>query len=238
MVTGGGSGIGRAIALALARDGYETVVIGRRSEELEATAACSALPAETGARCIPLPADLTSNAELRRIVDFVYQRYGRLDVLVNNAATAEFGLLRDFSPEDLDQHLKLNVASTLKLTGAFVDALSVPGRSHVINISSEQSLTPAPYRSVYGATKAALNYITRALAAELAASGIRVNALLPGAVDTPMLRRATGGTSVRTPLGEGLQPSEVARWALHLVHSWHTTGALITLDGGVSLASR
>ncbi|WP_406205579.1 SDR family oxidoreductase [Kitasatospora sp. NBC_01560] len=234
-MTGGGSGIGRATALALVGAGYDTVVVGRRLGELAATAAAVEAPAGA-ARCLPLAADLTTDEGLRRVREFVYDQYGHLDVLVNNAAVAAFGPLNEFSPESVSAHLELNVASVLKLTGALYDALSVPGRAHVINISSEQSLVPAPNRSVYGAGKAALNYITRSLAAEFAPMGIRVNALLPGAVDTAMLRHATGGHAVGTPLGEGLRPADIAEWVLHLVRSWHTTGALITVDGGTSLS--
>ena len=229
LVTGGGSGIGRAVAALLVSAGFRTVVTGRNKWRLKQT--CATVPGKWD----HFAADLNDPAAPERIARYLAKCYGRLDVLVNNAAIAELGPMRTFSAESVHRHVWLNLGAVLSLTGALVDLLAVPGIAHVVNVSSEQSLAPRAGRAVYGATKAGINYATRALAAELAAAGIRVNALLPGAVDTPMLRAATGGVAVGTPLGSGLLPEEVAEWVLYLIRAPHVTGALITVDGGTSL---
>jgi NAD(P)-dependent dehydrogenase (short-subunit alcohol dehydrogenase family) len=230
LVTGGGSGIGRAVALELAAAGYLTVVVGRGRAALEQTVAMAA-----AGRCSALAADLAATAGVERVTRYMYGRHSELEVLVNNAGIAQLGPLRTFSPQSVDAHLAVNLGGMLKLTAALVPLLAAARPGHVINVSSEQSLHPAPGRVVYGATKAALNYVTRALAAELAPQEIRVNALLPGAVDTAMLRSATGGSPVTTPLGNLVPPADIARWVSHLLQSRNVTGALITVDAGVSL---
>jgi NAD(P)-dependent dehydrogenase (short-subunit alcohol dehydrogenase family) len=104
-----------------------------------------------------------------------------------------------------------------------------------VNIGSEQVLQPASHNALYGATKAALVYLTRSWASELAADGVRVNCLLPGAVDTDMLYRSVAPGQVGVPLGRLVLPSDVAGWTMTLLGSDMTTGAIVTIDGGTSL---
>lgn len=229
LVTGGGSGIGRAIALELSRRGFHTLVVGRDAQKLTETCRLA------GDRCSALPADLAVDDDITAVARGVHDQLGRLDILVNNAAVAQLLPVSQLTFEVIDGHFAVNVGAPLKLVSRLLNLLVSSPIGQIINVSSEQSMRPGADRVLYGATKAALNYMTRALAAELAASGVRVNGLLPGAVDTEMLRNATGNKTLGTPLGEYLQPTEVASWIGHLIDAENVTGSLITIDGGVSL---
>ncbi len=241
VVTGAGTGTGRATAVEAAVRGARLVVVGRRRCLLDETAhACGA----HGATPMILAMDVTLAEAPAQIVDAVACRFGRIDGLVNNAGLARFCALEGSRDEDILAMLAVNLLAPLRLIRAAAGTLRAAGGA-VVNVSSIGGVVATPGRAAYGATKAALNHLTRSLARELAPD-IRVNAVLPGAVDTPMYDDLglDATTAVRlkdemirtTPAGRMGRPDEVARWICHLLdrqNAW-VTGSLVTIDGGRS----
>jgi NAD(P)-dependent dehydrogenase (short-subunit alcohol dehydrogenase family) len=237
IVTGGGSGIGAATARLLAGRGLSVAVVGRRRETLGSV---SGEIEATGGTVFAVQADLADPAAPQRIVDEVLERAGRLDVVVNNAAEFSLRPFGELTVEEIDAHLAVNVRAVLLLVQAALPALRRSPAPAVVNVSSAAAVMYRPGQSVYALTKAALEHLTKQLAAELAADRIRVNAIRPGPTDTP-IHRAVPDPDARlewlgtqTPLGRVGRPEEVAWWIAALVEpeaEW-VTGAVIAVDGG------
>lgn len=256
-VTGAGSGIGRAVAVRLAAAGGTVIAIGRRPGPLASLASpasqmAKAPPAadqvsggEDGGLVLPLPMDVADPAAPERLRAFVAERFGRLDALVNCAGLARFARLETADLDDFDRMMAVNVRAPAALTQALLPALIEAGGS-VVNVTSVGGVLAMPGRSFYGASKAAVNSLTRSLARELAPQ-VRVNAVVPGPVDTPMyddlgldseevesLRKTLLDS---TPMARFAAPDEVAVWVCALVdpkQSGWITGALLAVDGGRS----
>jgi NAD(P)-dependent dehydrogenase (short-subunit alcohol dehydrogenase family) len=241
VITGGGSGIGRASALAFAGEGAHVLVVGRRSEPLEATAA-------RGETLAAFPADVGDHQQAQGIVDAAVERWDRLDVLVNNAAALRpTGSLRTPNLGDIHEQLATNLVGPTFLASAALPHLEAAGGA-IVNVSSTYGHRPAPGGpSYYGATKAGLESLTRSWALELAPAGVRVNAVAPGPTETGALDRAgmdpaqvqaiTDRERAILPTGRRGDPDEVARWIVHVADpaaSW-MTGQVIDIDGGLSL---
>jgi NAD(P)-dependent dehydrogenase (short-subunit alcohol dehydrogenase family) len=225
VVTGAGSGIGRAVAARLAAAGESVIAVGRRVEPLM---------------------DVTDPAAPARLRAFVQERFGRLDGLVNCAGLARFARLEAADLGDLDRMVAVNLRAPAALIQTLLPALT-EARGSVVNVTSIGGVVAMPGRSLYGASKAAINSLTRSLARELAPD-VRVNAVVPGPVDTPMyddlglgseetasLRKALVDS---TPMARFGLPEEVARWACALLDpksSGWITGVLFTVDGGRSV---
>ncbi|UYM03647.1 SDR family NAD(P)-dependent oxidoreductase [Solicola gregarius] len=242
-VTGASSGIGRAVACRLATAGATVLAVARRGDELSALAAEFADAG--GGLVVPVVADVTDPATPRRLSAVLEQHSGRLDGLVNCAGLARFASIDSADLEDLDRMLAVNVRAPAALIQVLLPALRAADGS-VVTVTSIGGVVAMPDRALYGASKAAANSLTRSLAHELA-PGVRVNAVVPGAVDTPMYadlgldEKDTAalreGLLRTTPMGRFGQPDDVAGYVCTLldphVSGW-VTGALVTIDGGRS----
>ena len=239
-VTGAGTGIGRAAARAFAAEGAHEVAVGRRSEPLSETAA-------GWDRITPLPADITAEGEPERIIRTVVSAHGRLDVLVNNAGIVRSGALGTLTPEAITAQLATNLVAPVLLTQAALPFLEASG-GVVVNVTTSVGQRAWPGSSVYAATKTALELLTRSWAVELAPRGVRVVAVAPGAIDTP-IGAHQGLTPERmaalrewqlahTPLARVGRPGEVA-WAITQLASpaaAFVTGVVLPVDGGAVVA--
>ena len=187
LITGASRGIGLATALRLARAGYAIVAVARREPDL---AAAAEQIRAAGADCATIAADLGTAREAGRIIDAAVQRFGRVDVLVNNAGCAPLAPIERFEPAEFERVCALNMAAVFHTTRAVWPVMTQQGDGVIVNLSSLASLDPFPGFAVYGASKAWVNLFSQAMAAEGKSHGIRVFAVAPGAVETGMLRAA------------------------------------------------
>ncbi|KUN62919.1 MULTISPECIES: SDR family NAD(P)-dependent oxidoreductase [Streptomyces] len=234
LVTGSTSGIGEAVARRLAADGTRVVVHSRRS-----AAAGQALAAELGGAY--LQADLGVEEEARGLVEAALGRFGRLDVLVNNAGISwpiPHADLAAATPADWRHLLEVNLIAPWVLCTTALPALRrSPGGGSIVNITSHAGVRPKGSSVPYAASKAALNHVTRLLAAALGPD-VRVNAVAPGLVDTPMTKDWAEAHELwrdRAPMHRPARPSDVADLVASVIASGYLTGEVIMLDGGLNL---
>ncbi|MEU2583082.1 SDR family oxidoreductase [Streptomyces avermitilis] len=239
LVTGAGTGIGRATARAFAAEGARVVAVGRREAPLAETA-------EGHPGITPLPADITAEDGPARIIDTVLDAHGRLDVLVNNAAIVGTESLATYTRTSIEPLLATNLVAPVLLTQAALPALT-ESRGVIVNVSTSVGQRAWPGNSLYAATKTALELLTRSWAVELAPRGIRVSAVAPGAIATPIGRHSgftpEQSAAIRewqlahTPLGRIGRPEEVA-WAITRLaapDASFVTGVVLPVDGGAVL---
>jgi NAD(P)-dependent dehydrogenase (short-subunit alcohol dehydrogenase family) len=238
IVTGASSGIGAATVVQLGAAGASVVLVGRREHALKAQAEAVA---EAGGLALSVAADMAEPGAPALIAAACRDRFGRIDGVVNNAAVVRHKPLADWDTADFDRHVATNVRGPYFLIQATLPDLSASPVRSVVNISSSSGIMHLSGQSVYGMTKAALNYLTMSLAGELAAAGVRVNCIAPGPVDTPIhatwaedLEAAYRWLAEQVPLGRIAAADEVARWITFLLSpiSSFMTGAVIPLDGG------
>ncbi|MBB5795263.1 SDR family oxidoreductase [Streptomyces caelestis] len=241
LVTGAGTGIGRATAHAFADAGAQVVAVGRREAPLAETAA------HDPARISPLVADITADDGPERIVRTALDRHGRIDVLVNNAGVVNTQSLRTYTRAAVEPQLATNLLAPVLLAQAALPALE-DSRGVIVNVTTSVGQRAWPGDSLYAAGKAALEVLTRSWAVELAPLGIRVAAVAPGAIDTPIGEHA-GHTPeqqaairawqlAHTPLGRLGRPEEVA-WAITQLaapQASFVTGVVLPVDGGAVVA--
>ena len=234
IITGGGSGIGRGIALALAQEGAKVVIAGRTEEKLRRVAQ------EIGPNCLPVQTDTGKATDISKLVDNAVQRFGGVNVLVNNAALLLPGTAESHTDDEWEQMFDVNVRGVWQLCRAALPHLRAAGGGSIINIGSVLSMVAARNRVGYTATKGAVLAMTRALALDHASEKIRVNCICPGIVDTEMVARFSLDESARRhriamhPLGRFGQPQDIAQAAVFLASdesSW-ITGAAFPVDGG------
>ncbi|MEU5919361.1 SDR family oxidoreductase [Streptomyces sp. NPDC047141] len=240
VVTGAGTGIGRATARSFAGQGATVVAVGRREQPLRETA-------EGHPGIHPFTADVTADGAAEEIVGSVLAAHGRLDVLVNNAGIATGGPLGTLGRSVIAPLLETNLVAPVLLTQAAVPALRA-SRGVVVNVTTTIGQRGWPANSVYPATKSALETLTRCWAVELAPSGVRVVAVAPGAIETPIAdhtalsperRKALREWQIaHTPLGRIGRPEEVA-WAVTALaapDAAFLTGTVLPVDGGALVA--
>ncbi|MDX6314909.1 MAG: hypothetical protein QOF84_1712 [Streptomyces sp.] len=235
LVTGSTSGIGEAVVRRLAADGMRVVVHSGRSRE-----AGERIAAEVGGSYVQ--ADLADEGEARGLVETVLARHGgRLDVLVNNAGISRPIPHADLAAATTDvwrELLEVNLIAPWVLCTAAVPALrEAPGGGAIVNITSHAGVRPKGSSVPYAAGKAALNHVTRLLAAALGPA-VRVNAIAPGLVDTPMTRDWADAHELwneRSPMRRPAQPEDVADLVASVIGSTYLTGEVIVLDGGLNL---
>jgi NAD(P)-dependent dehydrogenase (short-subunit alcohol dehydrogenase family) len=185
VVTGGGRGLGRAIALGLARRGANVVVVSRSEEQLEETAALGAAAAGSLAA---FPADVSDAAAVSRLADRIRERLGTPTILVNAAGVfGPISLIKDVDPVSWQRTITIDAVAPLFTIQAFLGDMLEEGWGRIVNITSAASLhPPGPLNSAYGVSKVALNQLTRHLAAEIAGTGVTANVIHPGDVKTDM----------------------------------------------------
>ncbi|MEA2770975.1 MAG: hypothetical protein QOD93_3937 [Acetobacteraceae bacterium] len=240
LITGALTGIGRATALAFARDGAHVVVSGRRDDAGQALAAELR---DLGTEADFVRADVRHEDNVRDLIDQTVARFGRLDVAVNNAGTEGTpGPVTDQTAETYAATFDTNVLGTLLSMKHELRVMQRQGNGSIINISSTMGHKAAPNASVYTASKHAVEGLTKAAALEGAASGVRVNAVAPGPVETGMLNRFTGtadrkaGLIAGVPLQRAGAPDEIADAIVFLASdkALFLTGQIVSVDGGKS----
>lgn len=245
LVTGAGSGIGRAIALAYAAAGARLALIDVDPGTAEATLAAAATPGAAGPGAA-IGADVADAASVHDSIRSLVREVGPIDVVVNNAGIAGAGraLLHETAPEDWERVLAVNLTGPFLVCRAVLPSMLERRTGVFVNVASAAGLVALRGRSPYVASKAALIHLTRNLAVEYAAHGIRANALCPGYVDTPLIadrstqpRRAAPIEDV-VPMGRVAQPEEIAPAALFLASesSRYMTGQTLVVDGGWTAA--
>jgi 3-oxoacyl-[acyl-carrier protein] reductase len=238
VVTGASKGIGAAIALQLAKDGA-SVIVNYSASGQQAEAVATKIKA-AGGKAKTVRADVSKPAEAKQLIDAAVAEFGRVDILINNAAVYDFLPLEKITEAHFDRMFNLNVKGLVFATQAAAAAFGERGGS-VINIGSMASQTPPPGATVYSATKGALDTITKGLAGELGPRKILVNAVLPGPVETegaqsmPDWDQFKNMLVPRTPLGRVGQPGDIATVVSFLASDdagW-ITGQIIPVAGGL-----
>jgi NAD(P)-dependent dehydrogenase (short-subunit alcohol dehydrogenase family) len=245
IITGGSKGIGRAIALGLLAEGGSALIIARGAEALAATA--EAIPGHDRSRLATLTADLTDAAAIQRSADYCTERFGRIDILINNAGSARTGDFLELGDDAWLDDWRLKFFGYVRMARAVLPVMGSNGGGVIINIIGAAALNPRRSYMIGGAANAALNHFTKALADEGARSGVRVVGVNPGPILTERLLKMRGGLAPAsadaandeafrsmTPLGRVGRPEEVADLALFLAsdRAGFIHGANITIDGG------
>jgi NAD(P)-dependent dehydrogenase (short-subunit alcohol dehydrogenase family) len=243
IVTGAGRGIGRAIALAFANAGADVVVASRTVAELESVAVEIVA---AGRRALVAPTDVSDAAAVDRLADAAVERFGTFDVWVNNAGVAPFlATFVDTRPDGFEKHFGINFWSAVHGSRAAARVLLPKGSGCVLNISSIDAFMVEPQLTYYGTAKAAIVNLTKSTALEWAALGVRVNAIAPGWIDTPMNEaerddpQAEAQILSAIPLGRWGRPEEIAAAAVFLCSDAASfiTGEILVVDGGQTVTS-
>jgi NAD(P)-dependent dehydrogenase (short-subunit alcohol dehydrogenase family) len=242
-ITGGGTGIGRAIALAFAREGASVCVAGRRLEKLREVIVEVQKGGGVG---LAMECDVTQTREVERAVKGTVERFGRLNVLVNNAGTLHVSTVEGISEEEWDRMMTVNVKGPFLVSRAVLPEFRKCGGGAIVNIGSVLGLFAVKDRAAYSASKGAVTMLTKSMALDHAHEKIRVNCICPSVVETDLVKGVFNETEegqarlkarlATIPLGRLGRPEDVAEMAVFLASeesSW-LTGAAIPLDGGVT----
>lgn len=247
VVTGGSRGIGKMIASGFVENGIKTYITARKAKACEATAA--ELSARGPGTCIAQPADLSGSAGRAAFVAELKSREKKLDILVNNAGAAWGALFEEYPEEGYDKVMNINVKAIFMLTRDLLPLLRAAAKpdnpARVINIGSIDGLRVSSMDNfAYGASKAAVHFLTKNLAVRLAPKGINVNAIAPGAFESQMmdwtLSQHRAQIEQENPIGRIGNPADMAGLAIYLVApaSKYMTGQIIAIDGGRHIGKR
>lgn len=239
-VSGSGRGIGKAIALAMARAGADVVVFSRTEEEFRATAA--EIEA-AGGRALAMRVDMSRSEDIDAMLEATLERFGRLDIMVNNAGTSpSYEYMEDVSEEDYAAIMDTNVRGIYRCCQKVIPLMKGQGSGCIINVASIAGLKALFKCSAYSASKGAIIALTRTMSVELARFNVRVNALCPGYVRTEMMAGLLAHSKSREritlsiPMRRVGEPEEIAPMAVFLASdaASYITGAAICVDGGLS----
>ena len=214
LVTGGGRGIGRAIAMGYAAEGAQVTIAARSTAQLDEVAAAIAAQ---GGESLAVPTDVRVCAEVERLVQKTVERFGRIDILVNNAGVNPRGLFLDATDEQWEQAWQINVMGVVRCCRAVLPIMRRQGRGNIINVGSGMGQVGHADLSVYCASKAALHGLTQAIAEEVWSEGIIANVFIPGPVRTELSKPAwQGASSFRAASDPWKEPEQVVAAALFL----------------------
>ncbi|MER5183294.1 SDR family oxidoreductase [Streptomyces sp. NPDC002896] len=240
IVTGGGSGIGRAAALRFARLGANLAVVDRNADAAAETAA------KAGPKALAVTADVSDSASVRAMVISVVDAFGRIDVLCNNAGFGFPGTVLEIDEDSWDQLMAVNVKGVFLCSKHCIPELAKTGEGRIVNTSSYTAAVGIPDRAAYVASKGAVSALTRAMALDHVGQGIRVNAVAPGTVNSPYFAKMIdqspdpqallGELNGRAPMQRMGRPEEIAEAIVWLAsrESSFATGSVLTIDGGTS----
>lgn len=230
LVTGASRGIGRAIAEELSK---ENIVIANYNKSEEFAKRLQ----EQNENIDIFKADVSNRAEVKKMIDYIIEKYGKIDVLVNNAGIDQEKMFQDITDEDWDNIIKVNLYSVFCTTQETLKYMLEKKNGCIINISSIYGINGGSCATAYSATKAGIDGITKSLAKELGPSNIRVNSVAPGCINTDMNSYLTEQDwnliKEKTPLGtigEGIDIAKCVKW---LVEDKFTTGQVISVNGGI-----
>ena len=238
IVTGASQGIGRTLAIALAQAGADIALVSRTRSDLEAVA--KEIEA-ADRKALVIPVDLQNVSQIRKMVDEVHTTFGKIDILVNNAAWTATVEALEATEEEWDQTLDTSLKAVFFACQAVAKIMIQQGRGKIVNIGSTLGRTAFASRSVYGAAKAGVHHLTRVLALEWAAQGINVNAVAPCITETPTRRKLferpgykEWATGQMLPVGRWAQPEDFIGATLFLCSSLSdmVVGHVLMVDGG------
>lgn len=238
IVTGGGSGIGLAIAEKFTQHQITTIIVGRNQEKLEAA------QKQLGEFCHTVVCDMSQLSCIPPMVEKIVKQFGQIDVLVNNAGINMKKDLTEVTDEDFQQVITTNLCSVFALSREVVKQMLKQGNGSIINISSMAAQYGLPKVIAYSASKTAIDGMTRAMAVELSPKGIRINAIAPGFIETDMTAKALNTDPERkqkvfgrTPMGHMGKPGDIGEAAYFLASdaAKYITGVVLPVDGGNSI---
>ena len=238
VITGGGTGIGRAIAGGLAQAGATVVLCGRRRHKCEA--ACHEIRSKTGSQAYACQCDVTDKKQIEGLVSDTVNRFGHIHILVNNAGVASNYHVLDMPEEEWDRVLDTNLKGCFLFSQAAGKIMAARKSGTIINIGSQLGDVTKPNRVHYSTSKGGIKILTKALAVDLASFGIRVNAVAPGPVDTEMARPALSDPDLKSkilehiPLGRVGQTDDISGAVVFLASdaASYITGVTLHVDGG------
>ncbi|MFI5131672.1 MAG: SDR family NAD(P)-dependent oxidoreductase [Chitinophagales bacterium] len=238
IVTGGGSGIGLAIAEKFTKNGIDTVIVGRDEEKLKTA------KSQLGDCCHLMICDISNLGSIPALIKKVIAQFGKIDILVNNAG---INMKKDFievTDEEFQRVITTNLCSVFAMSREVVKEMLKKGNGSIINISSMAAQYGLPRVIAYSASKTAIDGMTRAMAVELSPKGIRINAIAPGFIETDMTAKALNSDPerkqkvfARTPMGYMGKPADIGEAALFLASdaAKYITGVVLPVDGGNSI---
>ncbi|HEX4895311.1 MAG TPA: SDR family oxidoreductase [Solimonas sp.] len=238
LVTGSSRGIGEAIATLFAEQGAHVILSSRKAEDLEKV---KARIDAAGGKASVMAAHAGNSADIQRLIADIGAQHGRLDILVNNAATNPyFGHISDTDMGMVDKTLQVNIRGYFELSALASKLMKTQGRGAIVNIASVNGVRPGMAQGIYSITKGAVINMTQAFAKECAPWGVRVNAILPGFTDTKFASALIKNEAILkqflplVPLGRVAQPAEIAPAALYLASdaASYVTGTTLAVDGG------